>query len=50
MISERPYRGAMSITQAIAELKKGSGSQFDPEIVNTLLQELEENPSLAVIQ
>jgi len=50
MISERSYRRAMSIPQAIAELKKESGSQFDPKVVNALLQELKENPPLVTIQ
>lgn len=34
MIHERPYRHAMSKIDAIAELKKGKGSQFDPELTD----------------
>lgn len=41
MISDRPYRKAMTTQAAIEELKKNSGTQFDPEIieifVNTVL-------------
>jgi diguanylate cyclase (GGDEF)-like protein/PAS domain S-box-containing protein len=34
MIHERPYRQAMSKEDAIAELIKGKGSQFDPELID----------------
>jgi HD-GYP domain-containing protein (c-di-GMP phosphodiesterase class II) len=37
MISERPYRKALSFKQAIAELEKCSGSQFDPSVVRAFL-------------
>jgi len=37
MTSERPYRGAMSLPAAIAELRNGSGTQFDPDIVIAFL-------------
>lgn len=33
MVSDRPYRKGMPIDKALAELKKGSGTQFDPELV-----------------
>ncbi len=33
MISDRPYRGAMSEQAAIAELHRCAGSQFDPVVV-----------------
>jgi diguanylate cyclase (GGDEF)-like protein len=33
MTSSRAFRGAMSVDEALAELKKGSGKQFDPSIV-----------------
>ncbi|MBL7170411.1 MAG: HD-GYP domain-containing protein [Candidatus Omnitrophica bacterium] len=41
MISDRPYRKALGKTKAMAELKKCSGTQFDPEIVETFLKLLE---------
>ncbi|MBE0429381.1 MAG: diguanylate cyclase [Thermoleophilia bacterium] len=33
MICERPYRKTRSVSQAVRELERGSGSQFDPEVV-----------------
>ncbi len=38
MISDRPYRSAMSMEQAIAEIVRNRGTQFDPEIVDALLR------------
>ena len=35
MTSERPYAAAMSTGDALAELRRCSGSQFDPHVVNT---------------
>ena len=37
MISDRPYRMALTFKQAIAELEKCSGSQFDPGIVSAFI-------------
>ncbi len=37
MISERPYRKALSFKQAIAELENCSGSQFDPVVVRAFI-------------
>lgn len=34
MLSTRPYRDALSIEVAIKELKKNTGTQFDPEIAD----------------
>jgi HD-GYP domain-containing protein (c-di-GMP phosphodiesterase class II) len=33
MISPRPYRGAMSIEEALSEIDKGAGKQFDPKLI-----------------
>jgi HD-GYP domain-containing protein (c-di-GMP phosphodiesterase class II) len=35
MTSDRPYRNAMGLRDALAELERGAGSQFDPEVVKT---------------
>jgi HD-GYP domain-containing protein (c-di-GMP phosphodiesterase class II) len=36
MTSDRPYRSALSLDQALEEIKKGGGTQFDPEVVRVL--------------
>jgi len=39
MISARPYKGKkISVSQAIKEIKKNKGTQFDPEIVNAFTE------------
>jgi HD-GYP domain-containing protein (c-di-GMP phosphodiesterase class II) len=40
MTSNRPYGERKTITEAVEELKKGAGMQFDPAIVDTFLQVL----------
>ena len=40
MTSDRPYSRAMMKSAAIDELRRGSGTQFDPEVVRTLLDVL----------
>jgi diguanylate cyclase (GGDEF)-like protein/putative nucleotidyltransferase with HDIG domain len=39
MTSDRPYRAAMPVTEAIAELNRNSGRQFDPAVVDALVAE-----------
>ncbi len=41
MTSSRPYREAMQPLEAIEELKKCNGTQFDPEVVNAFLKVIE---------
>jgi putative nucleotidyltransferase with HDIG domain len=36
MTTDRPYRPARSTEEALAELRAGSGGQFDPEVVSAL--------------
>jgi HD-GYP domain-containing protein (c-di-GMP phosphodiesterase class II) len=40
MTSDRAYRGAMAHDEAIAELARGAGSQFDPKVVAALVSYL----------
>ncbi|MDX6668940.1 MAG: hypothetical protein QOK04_2320 [Solirubrobacteraceae bacterium] len=44
MTSARPFRAALGHEQAIAELRRGAGSQLDPLVVETLLDLLERDP------
>jgi HD-GYP domain-containing protein (c-di-GMP phosphodiesterase class II) len=44
MTSDRPYRGAMGVERALAEIQGGAGSQFDPEIVRVFVQMIREDP------
>jgi putative nucleotidyltransferase with HDIG domain len=42
MITERPYRHPMTDAQAADELRANAGTQFDPDVVETLLDVLAE--------
>jgi HD-GYP domain-containing protein (c-di-GMP phosphodiesterase class II) len=46
MITERPYREPMSHARALQELRRGAGSQFDPEVIDVLLTVLAEREAL----
>jgi HD-GYP domain-containing protein (c-di-GMP phosphodiesterase class II) len=37
MVSDRVYRPALSYEQAIRELERGAGTQFDPRVVSAFL-------------
>jgi diguanylate cyclase (GGDEF)-like protein/PAS domain S-box-containing protein len=37
MVSGRPYKKALSVDEAIAELRRCSGTQFDPQMVETFI-------------
>jgi putative nucleotidyltransferase with HDIG domain len=41
MTSDRPYRSLMSHDDAVAELRRTSGTQFDPKVVEVLIAEIE---------
>ncbi|MDP9022037.1 MAG: HD domain-containing protein [Actinomycetota bacterium] len=41
MVHDRPYRPAMSVEEAVEELRAGAGAQFDPEVVAGFLEILD---------
>lgn len=41
MLSDRPYRRALSISVATSELRNGAGTQFDPLVVESLLRAID---------
>lgn len=43
MTSGRCYRDRMPLDEAVLELKRGSGTQFAPEVVEIFLRLLEKN-------
>ncbi|MFH1834194.1 MAG: diguanylate cyclase [bacterium] len=44
--SDRPYRSGRTHQEAVRELRRCSGGQFDPEVVETLLEILESDAEL----
>ncbi|MDX6566146.1 MAG: hypothetical protein QOE10_1808, partial [Gaiellales bacterium] len=40
MVSDRPYRSALSRDHAVAELRRNAGTQFDPQVVHAFVEEL----------
>lgn len=40
MTSDRPYRKALTQAQAVDELKRCSGTQFDPKVVQSFIEVL----------
>ena len=40
LINDRPYRAGVSVDSAIATLRTGSGTQWDPELVDLFIAEL----------
>jgi HD-GYP domain-containing protein (c-di-GMP phosphodiesterase class II) len=42
MVSERSYKDAMSVEEAIAELRRCSGTQFDADVVEAFASIVED--------
>jgi putative nucleotidyltransferase with HDIG domain len=49
MASDRPYRGAMLLGQIVAEIRRCSGTQFDPAVVGAFVQFAERGGAEVVI-
>lgn len=45
MTSDRPYRGALTLEEAIDELRRNAGSQFCPRVVEALLVSFAREPA-----
>ena len=50
MITKRPYREAKSVEEAIDEIKRMSGSQFDPTVVKRFLELLKQERIMNIIR
>ena len=37
MTIERPYKNRLSVSEAIKEIKRSGGTQFDPKVVNAFV-------------
>jgi HD-GYP domain-containing protein (c-di-GMP phosphodiesterase class II) len=48
MTSHRAYRKALDLDHVRGEMRRGSGTQFDPAVVEAFLAVLEERPDLAI--
>jgi GGDEF domain-containing protein len=46
MTQDRPHRGRRSVDEACAVLEAGAGTQFDPEMVRLLVEEVRADPDL----
>lgn len=48
MVSDRPYRKGMSVEKACENLRKGRGTQFNPELVDLFLKKVVPNLSAGI--
>lgn len=47
MVNDRPYRKAFSINEAILEIRRCSGAQFDPVLVEVLVKVIEKKDKMS---
>lgn len=45
MISKRAYKEKLSVEYAVGELERGKGTQFDPDVAQTFIELIREDPS-----
>lgn len=50
MTSTRPYRRALPRDQAVAELRRGAGAQFDPRVVEAFVADIGGEPGLSAVR
>jgi len=50
MTSDRPYRRALTVQEALAELRRFSGSQFDEQVVSFLLASLTDSEENRILK
>jgi diguanylate cyclase (GGDEF)-like protein len=44
MLSDRPYRKALTVEETISELQEGAGSQFDPSLIKLFIEQVLSGP------
>ena len=49
MVLDRPYRRGLTVEQAVAQLRAGAGSQFDPALVAVLCDTIEREKLHAIV-
>ncbi len=50
MISKRSYRESMTIEQALTEIQSNSGTQFDPDVVNSFVKVMQRKEMLEKVR
>jgi len=46
IVSDRPFKSARTFDEAVAEIRRCSGTQFDPKAVDALIQLIESDSGL----